>query len=78
MSSLIAYDLVLARTLAGGIGKNNALPWKLSTDLKMFKKITSSGLKGNSIIMGRKTFDSMSKRTLPGRLSIVVSKDSMI
>jgi dihydrofolate reductase len=52
----IPFDLVVAKTLAGGIGKNNSLPWKLPSDLKMFKKITTSGQNGNSIIMGRKTY----------------------
>jgi dihydrofolate reductase/thymidylate synthase len=52
----IPFDLVVARTLNGGIGKNNKLPWKLPSDMKMFKKITSSGSSQNSVIMGRKTF----------------------
>jgi dihydrofolate reductase/thymidylate synthase len=52
----IPFDLVIGKTLQGGIGKNNKLPWKLPSDLKMFKKITTSGPKKNSIIMGRKTF----------------------
>ena len=55
-SRQISFDLVVARTLNGGIGKNNKLPWKLPSDMKMFKKITSSGLHQNSVIMGRKTF----------------------
>ena len=55
-SRQISFDLVVARTLKGGIGKNNKLPWKLPSDMKMFKKITSSGLHQNSVIMGRKTF----------------------
>jgi dihydrofolate reductase len=70
----IAYDLVLARTIAGGIGKDNQLPWKLPNDLKMFKKITTSGLQGNTIIMGRKTFESIGQKPLLNRLNIVVSK----
>lgn len=55
-SRLNVYDLVLAKTLKGGIGKNNQLPWKLPSDLKMFKKITTSGHHGNTVIQGRKTF----------------------
>ena len=50
------YDLVVARTLKGGIGKDNQLPWKLPSDLKMFKKITTAGQHGNTIILGRKTY----------------------
>ena len=55
-SRQISFDLVVARTLKGGIGKDNKLPWKLPSDMKMFKKITTSGLHQNSVIMGRKTF----------------------
>ena len=55
-SRQIPFDMVIARTLKGGMGKNNQLPWKLPSDMKMFKKITTSGSNINSIIMGRKTF----------------------
>ncbi len=54
----------------GVIGKGNALPWRLPTDLKRFKSITT----GKPLIMGRKTFDSIGK-PLPGRFSIVVTRD---
>lgn len=43
----------------------------------MFKKITCSGPYTNSVIMGRKTFDSIGK-ALPNRFNIVVSRDSLI
>jgi len=52
------------------IGANNALPWKLSADLKHFKEITW----GKPIIMGRLTFESIG-RALPGRENIVVTRD---
>ena len=52
----IPFDIVVARSIKYGIGLNNAIPWKLPSDLKMFKKITTSGSEKNSIIMGRKTF----------------------
>lgn len=55
-SRQIPFDMVIARTLKGGMGKNNQLPWKLPNDMKIFKKITTSGSNINSIIMGRKTF----------------------
>lgn len=50
------------------IGRNNSLPWHLSEDLKYFKRTTL----GNSIIMGRKTWESIG-RALPGRTNIVVT-----
>ncbi|MBS2969314.1 dihydrofolate reductase [Metabacillus sp. KIGAM252] len=51
------------------IGKNNDLPWKLPADLAHFKKITF----GSAVVMGRKTFESMGSKPLPGRRNIVVS-----
>ena len=52
------------------IGRNNALPWHLSEDLKYFKRVTV----GKPIIMGRKTWDSIG-RPLPGRTNIVITRD---
>lgn len=52
------------------IGRNNALPWHLSEDLKYFKRVTL----GKPIIMGRKTWDSIG-RPLPGRTNIVITRD---
>lgn len=51
------------------IGRDGDMPWRLSTDLKRFKKITL----GKPVIMGRKTYQSIGK-ALPGRLNIVVSR----
>lgn len=51
------------------IGRNNGLPWHLPADLKHFKSITM----GHSIIMGRRTFESIGK-PLPGRHSVVVTR----
>lgn len=74
----IPFDLVIGRTIKGGIGKNNSLPWKIPSDLKMFKKITTSGPFKNAIIMGRKTFESIGSKPLPNRLNIVVSKGTVL
>ena len=52
------------------IGKNNRLLWKLSDDLKHFKKVTM----GHYIIMGRKTFESIGK-PLSGRINIVITRN---
>ena len=51
------------------LGKNNDIPWRLSDDLKMFKRTTL----GKPIIMGRKTFESLGK-PLPKRRNIVISR----
>ncbi len=53
----------------GTIGMANQLPWKLRNDLQRFKRLTM----GNSLIMGRKTFESIGK-PLPGRQTIVLSR----
>lgn len=54
------------------IGKNNQLLWHMPNDLKHFKEITS----GRTIIMGRKTFDSVGK-PLPRRRNIVVTRQDI-
>lgn len=51
------------------IGKDNDLPWHLPNDLQFFKQKTS----GNTIIMGRKTFDSLG-RVLPNRKHVVLTR----
>ena len=53
------------------IGKDNGLPWHLPADLAYFKKITT----GNSILMGRKTYESIG-RALPNRRNIVITRNS--
>ncbi len=62
--------LIWAMSRNRTIGRNNALPWHLSEDLKYFKRITM----GKPIIMGRKTFQSIG-RPLPGRSNIVITRD---
>lgn len=54
------------------IGKNNQLLWHLPNDLKHFKDITS----GHTIIMGRKTFDSVGK-PLPKRRNIIITRQDI-
>ncbi|MGY4384741.1 dihydrofolate reductase [Pedobacter sp. UYP24] len=61
---------VVAIAENNAIGKNNELLWYLPKDLKHFKEIT----KGHTIIMGRKTFDSI-KKPLPHRRNIVITRD---
>jgi dihydrofolate reductase len=61
----------VARARNGVIGRNGDLPWRLSSDLKLFKRLTL----GKPVIMGRKTWDSLPKKPLPGRLNLVLSRD---
>ncbi|MCB0396037.1 MAG: dihydrofolate reductase [Flavobacteriales bacterium] len=53
------------------IGQDNQLPWHLPADLKYFKKITT----GHTIIMGRKTYESIGK-PLPNRRSVIVTRQT--
>ena len=61
---------VVAMTSRGVIGRNGDMPWRLSSDLRRFKKLTMGGV----LIMGRKTFDSIG-RPLPGRDTIVITRN---
>ncbi|WP_374057986.1 dihydrofolate reductase [Nitrosomonas supralitoralis] len=53
------------------IGKNNQLPWHLPADLKHFKFLTM----GHTIVMGRKTYESIG-RPLPGRENIIITRQA--
>ena len=64
-------SILVAVAENGVIGRENDLPWRLSADLKRFKEITM----GHTIIMGRKTWDSIG-RPLPGRTSVVISRQA--
>jgi len=65
-----AITLILARADNGIIGRDNALPWHISKDLKRFKELTL----GKPMIMGRKTFESL-PGLLPGRRHIILTRD---
>jgi len=66
--------LILACDPCGGIGYNNNLPWdKITGDLQRFKVLTT----GQVIVMGRNTWESLSKKPLPNRLNVVVSTNSL-
>jgi len=57
-----------------GIGKKNTIPWDIPQDLKHFAKLTKgSSDKKNIIVMGRRTWESLPKKPLPGRLNIILS-----
>lgn len=72
MSSNIAVVAILAVAENGVIGRDGDMPWKLSTDLKRFKALTL----GKPVIMGRKTWDSVGGRPLPGRPNIVITRNA--
>jgi dihydrofolate reductase len=63
-------SLVYARSRNGVIGAGGGLPWHIPSDLKRFKETTL----GKPVIMGRKTWDSLRRKPLPGRLNIVLTQ----
>jgi dihydrofolate reductase len=65
----IVFVVAVARN--GVIGRQGKLPWRISSDLKRFKTITF----GKPVVMGRKTWESLPKRPLPGRVNIVITRD---
>ncbi|MEX0645375.1 MAG: dihydrofolate reductase [Parvularculaceae bacterium] len=66
---MIRIALVVAVSENGVIGREGKLPWRISDDLKWFKKVTS----GKPVIMGRKTFASL-PGALPERTNIVITR----
>ena len=68
----MTVSIIVAIAENNAIGKNNQLLWHMPNDLKHFKDVTS----GRSIIMGRKTFDSVGK-PLPRRRNIVVTRQDI-
>lgn len=70
MSGAACVAFVVAVAENGVIGRKGALPWRMPSDLKMFRKLTL----GKPVIMGRKTFQSIGK-PLSGRDNLVITRD---
>ena len=64
--------LVVAVAKNGVIGRDGALPWRLSSDMKRFKAATI----GKPVLMGRKTWESLPKRPLVERDNLVLTRDA--
>lgn len=64
--------LVVAVAKNGVIGRDGALPWRLSSDMKRFKAATM----GKPVLMGRKTWDSLPRKPLPGRQNLILTRDA--
>jgi dihydrofolate reductase len=63
--------LVVAKAANGVIGNHGTIPWRIPEDMRRFKALTM----GKPCIMGRKTWESLPKKPLPGRLNIVATRD---
>ena len=64
-------SIIVAIAENNAIGKDNNLIWYISDDLKRFRKLTT----GHSILMGRKTYESLPNGALPKRENIVISRN---
>lgn len=69
MNSKSMISIIAAISEDCGIGKNNDLLWNIPEDLKRFKRLTW----GKTVIMGRKTWESLPRKPLPGRKNIVIT-----
>lgn len=63
-------SMIVAIDSKSGMGKSNSIPWNLPQDLARFRKLT----KGHTIIMGRKTWDSLPRKPLPDRINMIVTR----
>lgn len=73
MARLRPVTAIVAMARHGAIGRGGTLPWRLSEDMAHFKTFTM----GHPVIMGRKTWESIPKRPLPGRRNIVISRSPL-
>lgn len=66
-------SIIVAKSKNNVIGSNGSIPWDIPKDLKYFKELTE----GNTVIMGRKTYESLpkDKKPLPNRINIVITRD---
>ena len=65
-----SVSIIVARSKNNLIGINNQLPWHHPTDLQHFKETTMN----STVLMGRKTFESLGKKPLPKRVNVVLTK----
>lgn len=67
-------SLIVAAATNDVIGRDGQLPWHLPGDLRRFRELTM----GKPILMGRKTWESLPRRPLPGRDNLVVSRQGLV
>lgn len=65
-------SLIVAYARNRVIGRGNTIPWRIAGEQAHFKRVTM----GHPIVMGRKTWESLPRRPLPGRRNIVVTRDA--
>lgn len=71
MMKALSVNLIGAMSLNGVVGANGSLPWRLPSDLRSFKNLTT----GQVVVMGRKTFESIGGKPLANRVNIVLTSN---
>ncbi len=72
MKSKAKLSMIVAVARNGVIGKDGDMPWRLASDMAHFKRVTST----KPVLMGRKTWESLFVRPLPGRDNLVLSRNA--
>ena len=67
-------SIIVAIAENGAIGAKNELLWRLPNDMRRFKELTT----GHTVIMGRKTFESLPKGALPNRTNVVITRNTKV
>ena len=67
-------SIIAAIAVNGAIGANNNLLWRLPNDMKRFRELTT----GHTVIMGRKTFESLPGGALPNRKNVVITRNNRL
>jgi dihydrofolate reductase len=69
----VSLSLIWAQARGGVIGADGGLPWHLPEDLALFRRLTT----GSTVVMGRRTWESLPERfrPLPGRVNVVLTSD---
>jgi dihydrofolate reductase len=70
----VPLTLIVAYARNRVIGRGGDIPWKIKGEQAHFKRVTD----GHPIVMGRKTWESLPKKPLPGRRNLVVSRDAVL
>ncbi|MGH1422512.1 MAG: dihydrofolate reductase [Hyphomonas sp.] len=71
MANSVKLSLIVAQGRNGVIGNAGELPWRLKADMINFRKTTGK----SPLVMGRKTWESLPRRPLPGRINVVMTRD---
>ncbi|WP_308862357.1 dihydrofolate reductase [Paenibacillus radicis (ex Xue et al. 2023)] len=65
-------SMIYAMDEQGGIGIDNKIPWRLPEDMAFFRRTTT----GHTVLMGRKTFESVGSKPLPKRRNVILTRDT--